>query len=469
MQYLFTLLFVCSLLLFHSATAQADFQLLPIVTGFDKPVDIANAGDERLFIVEKRGTVRIVDGDGQVLPAPFLDIRDRVRDIASEQGLLGLAFHPDYENNGWFFVNYTGNDENTRIARFTVSADPDAADEDSEVVLMTVDQPFDNHNAGDLSFGPDGYLYFGLGDGGAGDDPLNAGQDRLTLLGKMIRIDVDNGDPYAIPEDNPFAFDDFTLDEIWALGLRNPWRFSFDRETGDLWIGDVGQDDWEEINRTPAGGSGGENYGWRCYEGNEPFIFSGCDDPDAFTPPVHTYVSNFSAGCSVTGGFVYRGSDFPNLYGKYIYADYCTGRFWTLTPDGQGGWINTEQLNSNNNDFATFGEDQNGELYVAGVQSGTVFRIQGQTTATADPESLRHFILQPNPASDHLRVDLRLKEPHRGLQLVLRDLHGRTVLLQPVDSMGGVIELNTGAVPAGFYLLGLEGAGISVQRKVVIE
>lgn len=367
--------------------AQNAIQLEVYSSGFSQPVDIANAGDERLFVVEKAGFIRIIDGAGNRLPQPFLDIDARVNSIASERGLLGLAFHPDYQNNGYFYVNYTNNDGDTRISRFSRSASgPNEADPNSELILLEVDQPYSNHNAGDLNFGPDGYLYFGMGDGGLGGDPLNSGQTRLSLLGKMLRIDVDNGNPYAIPPGNPFADDDFTADEIWALGLRNPWRFSFDRLTGDMWIADVGQDSWEEIDFQPASSTGGENYGWRCYEGFAPYNTNNCGPAGEYTPPIHAYANSNSVGCSVTGGFVYRGEAFPALYGKYIYADYCSGRFWSLEPDGQGGWVNTELINTTNSEFVTFGEDKSGELFVGGIGSGNIFRIKVNCAALPVPE-----------------------------------------------------------------------------------
>ncbi|MCB0581519.1 MAG: PQQ-dependent sugar dehydrogenase [Phaeodactylibacter sp.] len=366
--------------------AQPNLQLELFVSGFSLPVDIAHAGDGRLFVVEKAGRIRIIDSNGEILPQPFLDIDPRVNSQASERGLLGLAFHPEYAENGYFFVNYTNNSGDTRISRFSVLADDaNRADPGSELILLEVAQPFANHNAGDLSFGPDGYLYIGLGDGGAANDPGNRAQNRLNLLGKMLRIDVDNGSPYSIPEDNPFAFDDFTLDEIWAIGLRNPWRFSFDRLTGAMWIADVGQDTWEEVNYQPPGSPGGQNYGWRCYEGDQAFNLSGCAAQSEYTFPVATYRNNTSTGCSITGGYVYRGAEYPDMYGYYIYADYCTGRFWALSPDGQGGWQNADLANLNNNQFVTFGEDAAGELYVAAISAGDVYRVTAPCDSPPPP------------------------------------------------------------------------------------
>jgi len=376
----FTLSFVA---ICFAINAQS-IELVPYASGFDKPVDISNAGDNRLFVTEKGGVIKIVSSNGVVLTTPFLDIDSRVNSAAGERGLLGLVFHPDYENNGYFYVNYTGLDGTTHISRFSLGDTPNVADPDSELILFAIEQPANNHNAGDLNFGPDGYLYFGLGDGGGGGDQWNNSQNPQTALGKMIRIDVDNPMPnlnYGIPADNPFVGDATTIDEIWALGLRNPWRFSFDSETGDMWIADVGQDELEEIDFQAAASSGGENYGWRCYEGDEPFNTSGCPDESTFVAPIHVYQNGFSTGCSVTGGFVYRGTTQLDLYGKYIYADYCSGRFWSLSSDGTGGWINEDLGNFVDEEFSTFGEDNNGELYVAAIGEGEIYRIGDNCSA----------------------------------------------------------------------------------------
>lgn len=356
-------------------TAQIDFQLVEFADGFSGPLDLQHAGDDRLFVVEQSGAIKIIDVDETVLPTPFLDIDNIVNDNANERGLLGLAFHPDYQNNGFFYVNYSNSSGDTHISRFSVSADPNVADPDSEVVLMVVDQPFNNHNGGGLDFGPDGYLYIGLGDGGSGGDPQGNSQNTNTLLGKMLRIDVDNGAPYSIPADNPFVNDADVLDEIWSIGLRNPWRFGFDRETGDLWIGDVGQNEFEEIDFESANSAGGLNYGWRCFEGFATFNTSGCGNASEYTDPVWDYANNNSVGRSVTGGYVYRGTEFPDLVGHYIYGDFVSGRIWSLTPDGNGGWNNVELLNWTNNQLGSFGEDLNGEMYVVALQEGTIYKV----------------------------------------------------------------------------------------------
>ncbi len=365
-----TLLFIIAV---SSISAQSGSDLALYASGFYHPVVITNCGDNRLFVVEKAGIIHIVDSAGNINPAPFLDISSFVKSNGSEQGLLGLAFHPGYFVNGYFYVNYIGAGDSTHISRFSV--DPSNAELAliaSEKKLMTVYQPYTNHNGGDLHFGPDGFLYIGLGDGGSGGDPGNRAQDSLDMHGKILRINVDNGDPYAVPPDNPFVGTPAALDEIWAVGLRNPWRFSFDRQTGDLWIADVGQSTWEEINFEPAGSSGGFNYGWRCYEGNVSYNSSQCGDISLYTFPVDVY--SHSLGCSVTGGFVYRGNMFPGLYGRYFYADYCSDRIWTIHDNG-GSWVTENFGQFQTNRFSTFGENAQGELFVAGYTSGNIFRI----------------------------------------------------------------------------------------------
>ncbi len=340
-----------------------DFQWTPVAAGFLRPVDIQNAGDGtgRLFVVEQAGRILLVK-DGRILPTPFLNIIDQVGSSGNEQGLLGLAFHPRYAENGLFFVNYTDRRGNTVIARFQVSADPDLADPASETRLLYVEQPYENHNGGVLAFGPDGYLYAGLGDGGAGGDPLGNGQRTDSLLGKILRLDVNSGDPYAIPADNPFG------SEVWAYGLRNPWRMSFDRSTGDLWIGDVGQGDWEEIDILPAGSPGGANFGWNLMEGNHPY--EGEAQPGLLLP-VAEY-SHADGYCSVTGGHVYRGADLPEWRGIYLFGDYCTGTVWGLIRSADG-W-QAQVLFETGLRISSFGVDQAGELYVADLQ-GSILRL----------------------------------------------------------------------------------------------
>lgn len=450
------------------AQAQIDLQLNLISDVFSSPVDITNAGDERLFIVEKAGYIRILSKDGQVNSTPFLNIDTLINDLG-ERGLLGLAFHPAYSDNGYFFVNYTNNDGNTVVARYEVSdSDPDVADHSSASILLTIVQPFSNHNGGDLNFGPDGYLYIALGDGGDGGDPQNHGQRRQSLLGKILRIDVDNGDPYAIPEDNPFAQTDETLDEIWALGLRNPWRFSFDRMTGDMWIGDVGQGNLEEIDFQAAASTGGENYGWRCYEGTVPYNTNDCGASTDYTFPIHAYESNLPIGCSVTGGFVYRGATFPLLYGKYIYADYCSGKIWALEQDESGEWINTELFDGPNSRYVSFGEDHEGELYLAGI-NGDIYQVQDITTPTRDIPLQADLNLRPNPFGSEFWVEGTLPESGRYL-LQLLNAQGQKIwesTRQLEISFQQKIDVKD--LPKGIYLFRLEKDGASLIRKVIKE
>jgi glucose/arabinose dehydrogenase len=332
----------------------------PVTTGLDRPVDLQADGSSRLFVIEKAGRIRILQ-DGQLQPQPFLDITDRVGSKSNEQGLLGLAFHPQYAQNGRFFVNYTNKKGDTVIARFQVSGDPNVADPNSEVKLLGVDQPYANHNGGVLAFGPDGYLYAGLGDGGSAGDPQGNAQKTDRLLGKILRLDVNSGDPYAVPADNPFG------NEVWAYGLRNPWRLSFDKATGDLFIGDVGQDTWEEIDYLPAGSAGGTNFGWNQREGLHDY--KGGPSPD-FTDPIAEY-SHQEGGCSVTGGYVYRGA-MPEWNGIYLYGDYCTGKIWGLI-HADNTWQKQELFDV---DFTitSFGQDEKGEVYAVS-DSGSVYRL----------------------------------------------------------------------------------------------
>lgn len=347
-----------------------DYALRLIAEGLAEPVFLTHAGDARLFIVEQPGTIRILE-NGRLLPEPFLDIRARVNDSANEQGLLGLAFHPRYAENGFFFVNYTGANNETVIARFSVTSDPNRADPASEKVILTIEQPYRNHNGGDLAFGPDGYLYIGMGDGGSAGDPENRAQNLRSLLGKMLRLDVDNGDPYRIPPDNPFVTRVDARPEIWAYGLRNPWRFSFDRATGDLYLADVGQNAYEEVSFQPAGSAGGENYGWRFFEGTHGFK-DAADAPPDVVPPIAEYGRD--DGCSVTGGYVYRGAALPELNGVYFFGDYCSGLIWSLQRNGSA-WVR-ETFGDTDFTLSSFGEDAAGELYVLDHRGGGVYRIE---------------------------------------------------------------------------------------------
>lgn len=340
----------------------------------------ADDGSGFLYVVEQGGRIRTIR-NGSPDAAPFLDIGGRVL-AGGERGLLGLAFSPGYATNGRFYVNYTRNpDGATIVARYSATGNPRVADPDSEEIVLVIGQPFSNHNGGQIAFGPDGFLYIGMGDGGSGGDPQNNAQNPSTLLGKMLRIDAESGvSPYAIPPSNPFAGAGGTRGEIWASGLRNPWRFSFDRLTGDLYIGDVGQGSFEEVDFQPAGSRGGENYGWNILEGNQCFGGSGCDTT-GLVPPVAVY--DHSQGCSVTGGTVYRGADHPRMAGIYFFGDFCSGRIFGLARDG-AAWRSAALLVAPIS-VSSFGEDEAGNLYVTDYSGGAVHRIVAENASPPAP------------------------------------------------------------------------------------
>ena len=347
--------------------------LLEVATGLAFPLYLtAPAGDARLFIVEKGGAIRIVK-DGVLLPAPFLNLTGLVS-TGNEQGLLGLAFPPDYAGSGRFFVHYTDLAGDTRVSSFQVSADADVADPASEVLVLAADQPFDNHNGGQIAFGPDGYLYIALGDGGGGGDPGNRAQSLEDLLGGILRIDPRGGSPYAIPPDNPFVGVAGARPEIWSYGLRNPWRFSFDRANGDLYIGDVGQMHWEEIHYAAAatGAGKGLNFGWRIMEGRHCFEATSCEQAGLELPVVEY---PHDGTCSVTGGYVYRGAAIPGLQGHYLYSDFCSAWVRSVRIDGGGvveefDWPTLRPGAS----IPSYGEDAAGELYLL-LTDGRILKI----------------------------------------------------------------------------------------------
>ena len=400
-----TLIFIC----YNSSFSQSVL-LESFGPSFNSPVEIKNAGDERLFVVEKSGKIKILNQNGSVNSTPFLDIEDRVSTNANERGLLGLAFHPNYPENPFFFVNYTNNSGATTISKFSVSANQDIAN-DSETILLEINQPYANHNGGCINFGPDGNLYIGMGDGGSGGDPQNYSQNTESLLGKMLRINVNSG-AYSIPENNPYG------DEIWSVGLRNPWKFSFDSLNGDLWIADVGQNEFEEINmvqNNPAN----INYGWRCYEGNEPYNLSGCPD-EGLTFPVSTY-SHYSSGdfkCSITGGYVYRGNQMSGLNGVYFFADYCSGEIGLLSKNENDEWDMSLAFPNINGSWVSFGEDINGELYIASINGG-IYKIIDAALSNneIDSNTLNYF---PNPFQDYIQIN-----SDRPINIELYDLSGR--------------------------------------------
>jgi glucose/arabinose dehydrogenase len=338
-----------------------------VLSGFTRPLALTSAGDDRVFVVEQRGLIWVVDWS-QDNPQVFLDIQDQVNDSANEQGLLGLVFHPAFTENGRFFVDYSGVNGETIIAEYRTEKNLNMGIRESGRVLLRIDQPYANHNGGALAFGTDGYLFIGMGDGGSGGDPHDNGQRLDTLMGKILRIDVDTDEPYAIPQDNPYV-NGGGLPEIWLYGLRNPWRIAFDRTTNDLYIGDVGQNQWEEINFLPGDSNGPVNYGWNRREGAHDYSGS---NADVFVDPVAEY--DHSLGCSVTGGIVVRDPRLPTWQGVYLYGDYCSGRVWGLIRDERGDWLST-LLYEVPGTISSFGEDHMGRVYLVD-HNGTILRLE---------------------------------------------------------------------------------------------
>ncbi len=356
-----------------------ELSLIEHVTELVPPVvvtDIVDPGDGRFFIATRDGRIQVSSPDGTVQPDLLLDIRDRVFDNEGEMGLIGLATHPDFATNGYIYVHYNesvSSDYYSVIARYHVNSN-NQADPASEQRMLRFQQPSISHQGGALQFGPhDGYLYIAVGDGGTPHDNGGYAQSTSTLLGKILRIDVDRGSPYAIPPDNPFVTDNQSRDEIWMLGLRNPWRISFDRLTGDMYIGDVGQNTWEEINFIPANSGGGQNFGWPCKEGLVPYREEACNNNVAYTDPIFTYPQKNDCA-AVTAGYVYRGSKIPALVGRFMFADLCFGDIWSLTPVDQQQWV-AQNFGTLGIHATTFGERFDGELFLGAANNQNIYQI----------------------------------------------------------------------------------------------
>jgi len=439
------LLYLTILLIISSAVLRAQFieeNAFPNLT-FTSPVFLTYSPDstDRIFVIEQAGRIRVFENNSSVISAKvFLDITDRVVS-GGERGLLGLAFHQDYINNGYFYVNYTYTENDTprtTISRFEVTSNPDSADKNSEVKILKFDQPYSNHNGGWIGFGPeDGYLYIGTGDGGSGGDPENRAQNINVLLGKILRIDVDGGVPYTIPATNPF-YDSTNTNikkEIYAWGMRNPWRCSFDPETGWLWAGDVGQNAYEEIDLI----ENGKNYGWRCYEGNHTYNTLNCNYPE-YVFPVWEYPH--SQGCSITGGYVYRGPTVPELNGKYVYGDYCSKKIWALKYDGIIPTTNDLILTPTwTGGLTSFGVDENQELYWTS-SNGRIYKFSPTATSTETDVKLNDYSLEqnyPNPFNPSTIIKYRIPEESE-------------VTIKIYDALGKEIDsITTGIQQKGSY------------------
>ncbi|MBR9845331.1 MAG: T9SS type A sorting domain-containing protein [Algicola sp.] len=459
-----TLLFMC---IIYASSYSQDIELEMFATGFSSPVNVKHAGDDRLFVVERSGVIKILNADGTTNSTSFLDISGRVTS-GGEQGLLAMAFHPNYSANGYFYVNYINSSGDTVISRFT-RATADTADDNSELILMTISQPFGNHNGGDMHFGTDGYLYISTGDGGSGNDPGNRAQDLGLLLGKILRIDVDgtsNGN-YGIPPDNPFVGNSTALDEIWAYGLRNPWKWSFDRDNGDMWIADVGQSAREEINKVPASSTGGENYGWKCYEGSIIGTFvTGCD-AITHTPPVAEY--NYGGTpfkCSITGGYRYRGTLQSSLEGFYFFADYCSDQIGIVRETSPDVFQLTfeDQFNGG---ISAFAEDVNGELFVVGLVSGTISRII-DANLSIDEATIESVKMFPNPSDAVVNFDTTGTSSQINM-ITFYNILGKTVKTVS-EFTNQNISISTKNLPSGIYLVEISGInGNKDTRKLVVN
>lgn len=449
-----------SVLLHFGFSFSQTIALQTFAVGFTSPVEITHAGDTRLFVVQQGGIIQILNSNGTINATPFLNISGIIS-TGGERGLLGLAFHPNYAVNGYFYVNYTNPAGNTVIARYSVnSGNPDIANPASATVLLTIAQPFSNHNGGSIKFGPDGYLYIGMGDGGSSGDPGNRAQNINELLGKMLRIDVNSGSPYGIPTGNPYAGVTAGADEIWAIGLRNPWKFSFNRSNGDLWIADVGQNNIEEVNKV-ASTQAGLNYGWRCYEGNSAYNTAGCAAMGTMTFPL-AVVSHATGVCSITGGYVYTGSLYPNFSGKYFFTDYCKPQIGLMTSAGAV----TYSASFTGNNFTTFGEDKNGELYVGAINNGTIYKIYDSSLSVSEFDKSQ-FAVYPNPAKSE--VFIQRSNENYPTEVEIFDLNGKLLLTQKTENLE-INAVKTGTLSSGLYLMNIKNnLGVTFTHKLAVE
>lgn len=442
-----------SSLLFYSQS----FVLEEFATGLSNPVEITNANDSRLFVVQQNGIIKIIQPNGTINAADFLNISSKIT-FGGERGLLGLAFHPQYATNGYFFVYYNNTAGNIVVARYSVSStNPNIADAASEKIILNIPKPFDNHNGGSIHFAPDGNLWIVTGDGGSGGDPNNNGQNKNSLLGKMLRIDVNSTAAYNIPAGNPFVGID-GADEVWSYGLRNAWKFSFDLTTGNALIADVGQGAIEEINKMSIATTA-LNYGWRCYEGNNAYNTSGCAASSTMTFPVAVY--DHSGGkCSITGGYVYRGTASPSLQGKYFFADYCSQQIGTLDTNNVITWSSA----FSGNNFSTFGEDNLKELYVAAVNNGKIYKITTSTLGTQE-NVFNGVRIYPNPASERVFVE-GIRSENTTIKLISTE--GKIGIDNVKLDSENSFDI-TGIIPGVYYLNIKSGDFKEYSQKLIIQ
>ena len=452
-------------ILFLSLASNAQtITLQSFATGFTAPTEITHpVGDSRLFVVQQGGIIKIVSATGVVNASPFLNLSS-VISTSSERGLLGLTFHPNYATNGYFYVDYTrASDGATVIARYSVTADPNVADASTGTVLLTVAQPYANHNGGSIKFGPDGYLYIGMGDGGSGGDPGDRAQNITENLGKILRIDVDSASPYGIPPTNPYV-GIAGNDEIWSIGMRNPWKYSFNRLNGDLWVADVGQNIVEEVDHITSPLPVGLNFGWRCYEGNTTYDTSSgtCPAYASTVAPFATYTHAATSGCSITGGFFYTGSTYPNFANKYFFADYCNNKIGTINTAGVITW--TAALTGGA--FTTFGEDINGELYIASSGNGVIYKIIDSSLAVNN-FNRNGLSFYPNPAKTEIFIKNSTEMTLSNVKIF--DLTGKLVLTKAIENNDNS-SVNITSLSKGMYMIAVEDlTGNQYQSKLMVE
>jgi glucose/arabinose dehydrogenase len=453
------ILFSCIGLLSNIAFSQT-IGLQSFATGFTKPVEISHpVNDSRLFVVEQNGKIKILNSNGTTNATPFLDVAPLITTAGNEQGLLGLAFDPNYVSNGFFYIDYTNTSGNTVIAKYSVSTTNPNVAITTATILLTIPQPFSNHNGGCLKFGPDGFLYIAMGDGGSAGDPGNRAQNNTELLGKLLRIDVNSGIPYSNPSTNPYV-GIAGADEIWAIGLRNPWKFSFNRNNGDLWIADVGQDLFEEINKVSSPLQPGLNFGWRCKEGNSDFNTTGCTGL-TLTAPIAVIDHNIGS-CSITGGYVYTGTTYPTLQGKYLFTDYCNPKIGIVASNGAVSY----STNFTGNNFATFGEDKDGELYVAAINNGTVYKIIDSSLSTNQFVSSA-FKIYPNPSKNEIYIEKT--DDTFPVEITIFDFNGKKLWNQKTENVSKN-TISTSFLSSGLYLMNIKtNQEKTFTHKLVIE